>query len=93
MRKVEVEKYYRLRRSMNRLKERVMIYDEKQPHEIDVARHQAKLIADYDAYLDALKQFRKSVETYRKTYIEAMSSYKKSLIWCREQEAMLDEKK
>ncbi|NLI71845.1 MAG: hypothetical protein GX361_03845 [Bacteroidales bacterium] len=92
MRKIDVERYYRLRRAMYQLQERIVIYDEEQPYDIDVARHYTQLVSDYDAYLEALGQFRESVDSYRKTYIKAMSSYKKSLIWCREQEALLDEK-
>ncbi|NLI71148.1 MAG: hypothetical protein GX361_00260 [Bacteroidales bacterium] len=92
MRSVNIEKYYRLRRAMHQLQERMVIYDEKQPYDIDVVRHYTRLVTAYDAYLEALEQFRESVEIYRETYTEAMSSYKKSLIWCREQEALLDEK-
>ena len=92
MRKIDIDRHFRLKRDMHRLKERIVIYDEKQPKDIDVARHQAKLIAAYDNYLEALEQYRESVEIYQDTYIEAMSSYKKSLIWCRKQEAQLDEK-
>ncbi|NLI71958.1 MAG: hypothetical protein GX361_04420 [Bacteroidales bacterium] len=77
---------------MYQLNARMVIYDKEQPNEIDVARHYTQLVSAYDAYLEALDQFRESVDTYRKTYIKAMSSYKKSLIWCREQEALLDEK-
>lgn len=92
MRQIDVERYYRLRRAMYQLNARMVIYDEEQPNEIDVARHYTQLVSAYDAYLEALDQFSESVDTYRKTYIKAMSSYKKSLIWCREQEALLDEK-
>lgn len=92
MRKIDVERHYRLRKAMYQLREHMVIYDEEQPSDIDLAQHYTQLVSAYDSYLEALGQFRESVDVYRKTYIKAMSSYKKSLVWCRAQEVLLDEK-
>ena len=43
---------------MHQLQERMVIYDEKQPYDIDVVRHYTRLVTAYDAYLEALEQFR-----------------------------------
>lgn len=87
MRKIDVDRHYRLKKAMELLQKEIVLLPKEQPDDIDVVEHHAELEAAYDDYLQALKQLKESTNTYFKTYTSAYSCYKKSLRWCRSQVA------
>ena len=78
MRKIDVDKYYRLLEMMENLAEDLRPF----PEELSVSGVADQIIeleSDYDNYLLAVKELKQSVKAYFNTYASAYSCYKHGL--------------